>query len=431
IGERISAVLPAILTNEDTLQTRFFPSTTAFTDQFLSSQFREETILIKGARVFGFERIVQLLEQKVHQTLLEIDLSAIGHNLKEYQKCLNPSTRVMAMVKAFAYGSGGTEIAGVLQHHKVDYLGVAYADEGVELRRAGIQIPVMVMNPEAGAFEKITEYGLEPELYSFQIMETFDAYLRREGLDQYPVHIELDTGMNRLGFSVGDMDKLATELTSTHSFRIMSVFTHLAASEDPGQDLFTRQQFDLFREAADKLQQLTGYDFIRHIANSAAVIRHPDLQLDMVRLGIGLYGVDSAATGRLSLQTVATLRSTIAQLKNVKAGESVSYGRQGVVQRDSVIATVRLGYADGYPRRLGNGAGMVLINGVKAPVIGTVCMDMFMVDVTDVPSVTEGNEVIIFGRQLPVSELASWAGTIPYEIMTGISQRVRRVYFEE
>lgn len=431
IGERIAAVLPELLNPDDKLQTEFYSSTGQFTDAFRSSHFKEETILVKGARIFSFEKIVQLLEQKVHQTVLEINLSAIAHNLKEYQKRLHPSTRVMAMVKAFAYGSGGAEIAGILQYHKVDYLAVAYADEGVELRRAGIQLPVMVMNPEASAFDKITEYNLEPELYSFELLHSFDQYLRQEGMEQYPVHIELETGMNRLGFSVREIELLAGALQSSSSFSVQSVFSHLAASEEPAHDSFTEQQFTLFQQAADTFQKITGNSFLRHIANSAAMIRHPQMQLDMVRLGIGLYGVDSAASGKPDLQTVATLKSTIAQLKQVRAGESVSYGRKSIVQKDSLIATIRLGYADGYPRRLGNGAGVVWIRGVKAPVIGSVCMDMFMADVSSVPGVTEGDEVIIFGKQLPVQELAERAGTIPYEIMTGISQRVRRVYYEE
>lgn len=431
IGERISTAIGRLLQEETyELNVELFPSTAAFLQQFRSSQFKDETILIKGARVFAFEQIVPLLEQKVHQTILEINLNAIVHNLEEYQQLLKPSTKVMAMVKAFAYGSGGAEIAGILQYHKVDYLGVAYADEGVELRKAGISLPVMVMNPEVNAFETIVEYNLEPELYSFELLQTFDSYLRNEGLQQYPVHIEIETGMNRLGFGVTGIDKLAQALNATSSFKVQSVFSHLAASEEAAQDAFTVQQFEQFEKAALQLEQLLGYSFIRHIANSAAVIRHPQLQLDMVRLGIGLYGVDSAASNKLDLQTVTTLKSTIAQVKQLKKGDSVSYNRKGIVSNDAVIATVRIGYADGYPRRLGNGAGKVFINGQLVPVIGTVCMDMFMIDVTGVP-VQEGDEVMIFGKQLPVQQVAEWAGTIPYEIMTGISQRVKRVYFEE
>jgi alanine racemase len=289
----------------------------------------------------------------------------------------------------------------------------------------------MVMNPEASAFDAITEYNLEPELYSLEVLTSFDRHLQQEGLTQYPVHIEIETGMNRLGFSLEAIKALAALLKNSPSFRIQSVFTHLAASEDPREDEFSFGQFRLFKEAVSILEEALGYPFLRHIANSAAAIRLPDLQLDMVRLGIGLYGVDSAASGELTLQTVATLRSTVAQIKQLKAGESVSYNRKGVVGRDARIATIRLGYADGYPRRLGNGAGKVWINGQLAPVIGTVCMDMFMADITDLPGVTEGDEVIIFGAPLPVEQVATWAGTIPYEIMTGVSQRVKRVYFQE
>ena len=431
IGERIAAFLPAQLPDPIATNSSFYPGTAAFIEGFRFSHFKEEAILVKGARVFEFEKIVSLLELKAHQTVLEINLSAIAHNLKEYQKKLQPSTKVMAMVKAFAYGSGGAEIAGILQYHKADYLGVAYADEGVELRRAGITLPIMVMNPDENAFEKITDFRLEPELYSFALLQSFDQYLRQEGLQQYPVHIEIETGMNRLGFSAGDMEELAKALRQTSSFAVQSVFSHLAASEEAANDSFTEQQFRLFSQAADTLQQQTGLSFLRHIANSAAAIRHPHLQLDMVRLGIGLYGVDSAASGQLHLETVATLKSSIAQLKKVKQGESVSYNRKGVAKTDSLIATVRLGYADGYPRRLGNGAGQVWIHGQLVPVIGTVCMDMFMVDVTSIPQVQEGDPVIIFGKELPVASVATAAGTIPYEIMTGISQRVRRVYYEE
>lgn len=431
VGEKISSVLPLLMTDDDSLHIEYYNSTAAFTDEFLSSHFKEEAILVKGARLFEFEKIVQLLELKAHQTVLEINLSAIVHNLKEYQRLLHPSTKVMAMVKAFAYGSGGAEIAGILQYHKVDYLGVAYADEGVELRKAGITIPIMVMNPDENAFDKITEYKLEPELYSFGLLRSFDRYLRQEGLQQYPVHIEIETGMNRLGFAAGDIGSLSEALLDTSSFRVQSVFSHLAASEEAANDAFSLQQFEIFEKATTELRQKTGFNFLRHIANSAGAIRHPQMQLDMVRLGIGLYGVDSAASGRLALQTVASLKSTVAQIKEIKAGESVSYNRKGVAQRDSLIATIRLGYADGYPRRLGNGTGSVWIKGKPAPVIGTICMDMFMADVTDIPGVKEGDAVLIFGKELPVTDVAHSAGTIPYEIMTGISQRVRRVYFEE
>lgn len=430
IGERISNQLLR-LTGESKLKVDLFSSTDEYIRHFRSSHFKEEAILVKGARAFAFEKIVQLLEQKAHQTVLEINLNAVAHNLKEYQQLLKPSTKVMAMVKAFAYGSGGAEIAGILQYHKVDYLGVAYADEGVELRKAGISLPIMVMNPEENAFDAIIEHHLEPEIYSFEQLDSFHRFLQQEGLEHYPVHIEIETGMNRLGFAIEEMEKLANQLSSTSCLSIQSVFTHLAASEEQEHEEFTRQQFKKFDAASKALQQKTGNHFLRHIANSAAVVRYPDLQMDMVRLGIGLYGVDSADSQQLNLQTVATLRSTIAQIKHLKAGESVSYNRKTTVSRDSVIATIRIGYADGYPRRLGNGTGRVWLKGQLAPVAGTVCMDMIMIDVTGIAGVHEGDDVVIFGRELPVQQLAQWTGTIPYEIMTGVSQRVKRVYFEE
>jgi len=416
---------------DPSLKTELQASTEEFTKQFRSSQFKEETILVKGARIFGFERIVQLLEQKVHQTVLEINLNAIVHNLKVYQNYLKPSTKVMAMVKAFAYGSGGAEIAGILQYHKVDYLGVAYADEGVELRKAGITLPIMVMNPEETAFDLLVEHNLEPDIYSFELLNSFDSFLQNEGLQQYPVHVEIETGMNRLGFAADEVGKLAGQLQKTSSLKVQTVFSHLASSEDPEEDKFTLEQFDRFQQATSILKEKLRYTFLQHIANSGAIFRLPQLQLDMVRLGIGLYGVDSSNVHQEDLQPVATLKSTIAQIKKVRAGESVSYNRKGVVKTDSTIATVRIGYADGFSRRLGNGTGKMWLRGKLVPVIGTVCMDMTMINVTGIENVREGDEVVIFGKEIPVQQVAEWANTIPYEIMTGISQRVKRVYFEE
>lgn len=432
IGERISETLRHIKSRSgDVTGIELYSSTEDYIQQFRSTQFREEIILIKGARIFGFEQIVQLLEQKVHQTVLEINLNAIVHNVKEYQKQLKPSTKIMAMVKAFAYGSGGAEIAGILQYHKVDYLGVAYADEGMDLRKAGVTLPIMVMNPEESAFESIVEHNLEPDLYSFAVLHSFESFLQREGLKHYPVHIEIETGMNRLGFAVHEIDKLADHLERTSLLKVQSVFSHLAASEDAEQDEFTKQQFDLYKQSVAQLKKKLKYFFIQHITNSAGIFRLPELQLDMVRLGIGMYGVDSAISHQSLLQPVATLKTTIAQLKYLRTGESVGYNRKGKVQRDSVIATVRIGYADGYSRKLGNGAGKMWVNGKRAPVIGSICMDMTMLDVTEIENLQEGDEVIVFGKELPVQQLAEWAGTIPYEIMTSISQRVKRVYFEE
>lgn len=431
IGEHISSALQRLALNEAELPAiELYASTAEYIRQFLSLQFREETILIKGARIFGFEQIVQLLEQKVHQTVLEINLDALVSNMKAYQQQLKPATRIMAMVKAFAYGSGGAEIAGILQFHKIDYLGVAYADEGVELRKSGITLPIMVMNPEVTAFESIVEHNLEPDIYSFAMLRAFQGFLEKEGLQQYPVHIEIETGMNRLGFAVDDTERLAGILAASPLLRVQSVFSHLAASEDPAEDVYTMSQYERYQRAVANLSGI-GYPFLKHISNTGAIFRLPELQLDMVRLGIGMYGVDSAAVHQSWLQPVTTLKTTIAQLKHLKAGETVSYNRRGVIQRDSLIATVRIGYADGYSRKLGYGTGKMHVRGHDAPVVGTVCMDMTMIDVTDIPGVQEGDEVIIFGKEITVQQVAAWAGTIPYEILTGISQRVKRVYFEE
>jgi alanine racemase len=408
-----------------------YHSTRDYLRQFRSTQFRDEVILVKGARIFGFEEIVQLLEQKDHQTVLEINLNAIVQNVNVYQSQLNPSTKMMAMVKAFAYGSGGAEIANVLQFHKVDYLGVAYADEGADLRKAGVTLPVMVMNPETAAYESIVEHHLEPDLYSMEALNSFVAYLEKEGLHDYPIHLEIETGMNRLGFAVDEIESLARVLAQSNRVKVQSVFSHLAASEDPDQDEFTMQQFRLYEEAVLQLKNALPYTFIRHIANSAGIFRHPQLQLDMVRLGIGMYGIDSALSHQALLQPAATLTTTIAQLKHLPAGTTIGYNRRGVLAGDSVIATVRIGYADGYHRSLGHGKGKMLVNGHLAPVVGSICMDMTMLDVTGIPSLHPGDEVIVFGKGLPLQLLAQWAGTIPYEIMTGISQRVKRVYFEE
>jgi alanine racemase len=427
IGEKISSFLPQYL--DSSIQIQAFTDTDAFIKNFRSSFFQNETILIKGARKFEFERIAQLFEQKVHQTLLEINLNAIAHNLKQYQRLLQRGTRIMAMVKAFAYGSGGAEIASILQFNNVAYLGVAYVDEGVELRKAGISLPIMVMNADASSFNAIIDYNLEPVIYSFHLLEQFQEYIRNQALSSYPIHIEIETGMNRLGFAVNDIETLG-KVFDQPFFKVVSVFSHLASSEDPSQDSFTLEQGASFQQAITGLEKYISYPFLKHIANSAAIIRHPKLQMDMVRLGIGLYGVE-IETHALHLQPVATLRSTIAQIKHLKAGETVSYNRRGVMKEDSVIATVRIGYADGYSRRFGNGMGKIWVKGKLVPVVGMVCMDMTMIDVTGIPNIKEGDEVIVFGRELPVQKMASWIDTIPYEIMTSISQRVKRVYFQE
>lgn len=431
IGEKMQSVMHALITTKKVkIDYHFFLSTTDFIQHLHSFNFKDEAILIKGSRVFEFEQIASLLEQKAHQTILEINLNAIAHNYKTFQQMLRPATKVMVMVKAFAYGSGGTEVAGLLQYYKVDYLGVAYADEGVEIRKAGILIPIMVLNPEPNAFDAITEHLLEPDLFSFEQLEAFEKHIQQSGLKHYPVHIEIETGMNRLGFAVADVTKLAQRLKNNGFLKIQSVFSHLAASEDAVEDAFTLHQYELLQQAAIQLKESIGYPFLTHIANSSAIARFPKLQMDMVRLGIGLYGIAGKKVAK-KLQPALTLKSTIAQLKQIQKGETVSYNRRGIAAQKSTIATVRIGYADGYSRRLSNGVGYMLVNGKKAPVIGTVCMDMVMIDVTHIKGVKEGDDVIVFGNGLPVEELAKAIGTIPYEIMTGISQRVKRVYWSE
>ena len=411
-------------------QTVFFTSTAEFKQQFYTLYFYNETILLKGARVFEFEQLSHLLEEKVHQTVLEINLNAITHNLKQYQQLLHPGVKVMAMVKAFSYGSGSFEIANLLQFHKVDYLAVAYADEGVELRKAGITLPIMVMNAEEITYEMLVQYNLEPEIFSFNILQGFQQYLLQSGITNYPVHIKLDTGMHRLGFEAGDIGRLSQLLQSSAIFKVQSVFSHLVASDTAKHDSFTQVQAAIFLKSCNELQKATGYTFLKHIGNTSAIHRHKNLQLDMVRLGIGLYGVDSSKTMQLCLKNVTTLKTTISQIKKVSTGETVGYSRKGLVTKDSTIATVRIGYADGYPRALSNGKGKMWVNGNLLPVIGMVCMDMTMLDITGT-DIKEGDEVIVFGEPLPVHDVAHWAQTIPYEILTGISQRVKRIYFEE
>jgi alanine racemase len=405
-----------------------YPDTKSFIDSFEAGLFSNETILLKGARKFGFENIVHLLEQQVHQTVLEINLTALIHNLQHYRQLLQPGVKIMVMVKAFGYGSGDAEVAKVLQYNKVDYLAVAYADEGVALRKSGIHLPVMIMNPEPATFETIENYNLEPEIYSFSILDAFEKYCDGQGISQYPVHIKLDTGMHRLGFEMKEVQELADWLSKQQTLVVKTVFTHFAASENPVHDAFTQQQASQFEEACKMLQDGLGYQFTRHAANTAAISRHPDKHFDMVRLGIGLYGVDSNTTG---LQVVSTLKTTVAQVKKVAAGETVGYGRKGKVEKDSTIATVRIGYADGYRRELSNSVGHMLIRNQHARVIGNVCMDMTMIDVSQINDVMAGDIVEIFGAGIPIQQIARQCNTITYEIMTGIGHRVKRVYLQE
>jgi alanine racemase len=429
VGEQLVAA--ESLFNESGIKDRvFFGSTDALMDVLPKLEFRDETILLKGARVFGFERIDQELSLQVHETLLEVNLEAMAHNLNQYQQILRPSTKIMAMVKAFSYGTGGFEIARLLEFHKVDYLGVAFADEGISLRKAGIRLPIIVMNPEENAMAPFIEWQLEPVIFSFRGLKALYKLLKDSVTSHFPIHIELETGLNRLGFSAAEIPDLIEQLKKEPAFRVQSVFSHLAASEEPQQDDFTQEQFDRYLSMTGRIRDSLGYTFIQHISNSAGLVRNPVLQLDMVRLGIGLYGIDPASSGILDLKEVGTLKTTIAQIKKLGAGETVGYNRQGLVDHSMKIGTLRLGYADGYPRSLGNGVGKVLYKGRLVPTIGSISMDMTMIDISEIPDAKEGDELIIFGNELSVSKLASWAGTIAYDILAGISQRVKRVYFE-
>jgi alanine racemase len=409
------------------METTFFESTQAFIESFPSLHFNNETVLIKGARKFEFERISKLIEQKVHDTVMEIDLNALAGNLQFYRAKLSPGVKIMAMVKAFSYGSGSFEIANLLQYHKVDYLAVAYTDEGIALRKGGIKMPIMVMSPEPSAFDAIVRYKLEPELYNLEILNSFIEFVNEVN---YPVHLKIDTGMHRLGFEEPDLSELLNILKNTEKIKITSVFSHLVGSEEGAHDDFTKHQIARFNNVADIISNSLDYKIIRHISNTSAISRHPDAQLDMVRIGIGLYGFDAGIKDNKGLQTVAVLKTTITQIKHIKADETVGYGRRGLLPADGTIATVKIGYADGYNRAFGNGVGRMLIKGKLVPTVGVICMDMCMLDVTGL-DVKTGDEVIVFNDQLTIATLAKQINTIPYEILTNVSQRVKRVYFYE
>jgi alanine racemase len=415
----------------DILKKHFYPDTSALLKDLGNLEFSGETILIKGSRTFEFERISKALSQKAHETLMEINLNAMIDNLNFYRSKLLPGVRVMVMVKAFSYGSGTFEIANVLQYAKVDYLAVAYIDEGVALRESGIKLPIMVLNPEPSAFDKMVSNNLEPEIYSFTLLDEFVKFAYQQELIDYPVHLKIDTGMHRLGFEGYEIDTLCDFLEELKYIRIKSVFSHLAASGEPEHDSFTLTQMKRFEKAYLQIEEALGYKFIRHIANTSAIIRWPMAQYDMVRLGIGLYGIDSAVPDHLNgLQTVATLKTSVSQVKKIPNGETVGYSRLGKLNKDGKIATVRIGYADGYIRAFGNGVGKMMIKGASAPTVGNIAMDMCMIDVSDI-DVKEGDEVIIFNDRQGIEAMAKQVNTIPYEILTNISQRVKRVYFYE
>lgn len=408
----------------------FFPATADLLRAFPSLGFNNETILLKGARAFGFERISRLLTQKVHETVLEINLNAMEHNLNYYKSLLPPGTKVMAMVKAFSYGSGSFEIANLLEFNKVDYLAVAYADEGVTLRNAGTKLPVMVMSPDFMAFDTMIEHKLEPEIYSMRILKEFAESLSRKNMEGYPVHIKLDTGMHRLGFMEDELDALLEFISGNKALHIQSIFSHLAGSEDPLLDEFTKKQIGLFDRMSGKICRTLSYPVIRHLANTSAISRWPEAAFGMVRLGIGLYGIDPALKGKSPLQTVTSLKTNISQIKQVPPGDTVGYGRAGKMPEGGTIATVKIGYADGYSRRFGNGLGRMLVKGREVRTVGRICMDMCMIDISGIDA-EEGEEVIVFNDRIRVEDLAEQLDTIAYEVFTGISQRVKRIYYYE
>ena len=405
----------------------FFRTTEEFLHHIKSENFDSELILVKGARPFQFEKIVQQLQRKVHGTVMEIDLNKMVHNLNFFKSKLKPGVKLMAMVKAFAYGSGSEEVANLLQYHKVDYLGVAYADEGVELRKNNISLPIMVMNPAEENFQSLLSHCLEPVIYSLKMLRAFSQFVERRLMT---IHIEVDTGMHRLGFDESDLPEIIAILKNHPSVSIASVYSHLAGADEAAHDGFSQEQFDRFQRFYKTLTDSLSIKPLRHILNSSGILRFPDFQMDMVRLGIGLYGVNPAEGKVAQLQPVAILKTIVSQIKKVKKGETIGYGRKGKAENEMSLATIAIGYADGFSRSFSKGKGFVWIKGKKAPVVGNVCMDMTMVDVTNI-DVQEGDEVVVFGTENPIQEMAASINTIPYEILTNTSERVKRVFFTE
>jgi alanine racemase len=406
----------------------FFESTLSFLEHS-PKVFEKEVILIKGAREFGFERIVKQLVEKIHSTVLEINLDHLTHNLNVYRKQLNPKTKLLIMVKALGYGSGGAEIASLLEFHKVDYLGVAYVDEGVQLRKAGINLPIMVINPAEEDLDNLINYNIEPEIYSFSQLKSFSEFYLRKNV-QLKGHFTINTGMNRLGFNPDSIDALVEQIKKLSHLKVQSIYTHLAAADDEAHVDFSLQQLETYRIAAEKIEHSLQITTLKHALNSAGITRFPNYQFDMVRLGIGLYGIEPNGILQKDLKPISTLKTIISQIRNLKKGESIGYGRKGIAETDIRIAVIAIGYADGFSRIFSNGNGEVLVNGKPAKVIGNVCMDMTMINISDIEA-EEGDEVIVFGERPTISELALKAETIPYEILTNVSDRVKRVYYTE
>ncbi|MFV8268800.1 bifunctional UDP-N-acetylmuramoyl-tripeptide:D-alanyl-D-alanine ligase/alanine racemase [Flavobacterium sp. GT2N3] len=405
-----------------------FKNTAAFVADFENLDFGNETILIKGARSFQFEEIVYLLEEKTHETVLEINLNAISYNLNFFKSKLTPKVKIMVMVKAFGYGNGGLEIAKLLEHHKVDYLGVAFADEGISLKNGGINVPIMVLNPENTSFSAIIQHQLEPEIYCLKGLYAFLKIAKQKKLKHFPIHIKFDTGMHRLGFEENTIDEMIAALKGNTTVQIKSILSHLATSDDLEHMDFAHSQIALFEKLSSKLMFELQIKPLRHILNTSGISNFSDSQYDMVRLGIGLYGVSNDAEEQKQLENVGTLKSVISQIKTIAAGESVGYGRRFIAEKPTKIATIPIGYADGISRGWGNGLGFVMIKNTKAYIVGSVCMDMLMVDVTGIDC-KEGDAIIIFGENPTVSFIAQKLNTIPYEILTSISQRVKRVFY--
>ncbi len=427
IGPAISQSAQQFLSVLDADHLHFYASTDEFLRRIDKERFAGQSILVKGSRTFGFERISRVLEKRTHTTTLEVNLGALAANLSHFRAMLRPETRMMVMVKAHSYGTGAGEIAAMLQHEGVDYLAVAFADEGITLREAGIHLPIVVLNSDPGSFAVMADYNLEPEIYSFSSLRNYAAEMRSRGITGAPIHLKMDTGMHRLGFVADDLAALCEELQHEPSVRVRSIFSHLAASEDPAEDDFTRHQIALFTDMSGRIvEALHDPTILRHICNSAAIARFPEAHFDMVRLGVGLYGIEDPA-----LQVTATLKTQIVQIKNLSAGETVGYNRRGVVSAPTRTATIPIGYADGMDRGLGRGAGHVLIRGVLCPTIGNICMDTCMIDISALPEAQEGDEVTIFGERPTVKEVAEVLGTISYEVLTSVSARIKRIYVRE
>lgn len=407
-----------------------FKDTNEFIAAFETLHFENESLLIKGARHFHFEEIVSLLEEKTHETVLEINLNAITHNLNFFKSKLDAKTKMMVMVKAFGYGNGGFEIARLLQHHKVDYLGVAFADEGISLKNAGIELPIMVLNPETTSFTAIIQHQLEPEIYSIKGLNAFLKIAEQKKLKQFPIHIKIDTGMHRLGFQEKDLPELIVKLKDNQHVFVKSILSHMATSDDSQHQEFALSQIGLFEKLSSILMSQLNIKPIRHILNTSGISNFPQAQYDMVRLGIGLYGISNDDEETKQLETVGTLKSIISQIRTIQKGESVGYGRRFMAEKETKIATIPIGYADGISRALGNEIGYVMIKNKKAFIVGSVCMDMLMADITEIDC-KEGNEVIIFGKDPSVNHIAELLNTIPYEVLTSISQRVKRVFYRE